>query len=278
MRVRDWIVKGEKEEVGLAKGVKEEGEEERSTQRSVQGLRPASGPVTEQSGRKERRDKGSVLITERDERLLRWIGEQYAVRLDQLQVLLGRQAQAETQRADLVSEGTARRVVARWVKAGWAERRKFGHREPEWVWPTSKGMQVADLEYRALEPSLALLKHTYEVNRIRLSTEERLGTEAVWKSERMIKPIRQRDVAVHYADAEVEIRGRTIGLEIERTAKGPVVLRSILAGLVREYKYVWYFVAPPAMSGVLRAVQALPDGERRQIALYDLETITEIRP
>ena len=116
------------------------------------------------------------------------------------------------------------------------------------------------------------------MNRIRLSTEERQGESAVWRSERMIKPIRQRNVDVHYADAEVEIRGQTIGLEIERTAKGPVVLKSILAGLVREYKTVWYFVAPPALSGVKRAVADLPEETRRRVVLYDLESLNEIAP
>jgi len=235
----------------------------------------ASGETGEKE-KKARSDKGRVLITQRDEELLRWVGEQYAVRLDQLQVLLGRQAQAQTQVAGLVSEGTARRVVRRWVAAGWAERRKIGHREPEWIWPTKAGMEVADLTYRAMEPRLALLKHIYEVNRIRLSVEARHGDAALWRSERAIMPARQRAIEVHYADAEVEIRGVTIGLEIERTPKKPIDVAAIVAGLVREYRVIWYFVAPPALSGVQRAVRALPDDARARIKLYDLNTLTEI--
>ena len=157
-------------------------------------------------------------------------------------------------------------------------RKKVFHREPEWVWLTPSGMRVAGLEYRALEPSVVLLKHTYEVNKIRLRFDALYGDSAVWRSEREIKAIRQRNRDAHYADAEVEIRGLTIGLEIERTAKKPIVLRSILAGLVREYQGVWYLVAPAAMSGVQRAVQDLPPDKRKIVRVYDLETISEIKP
>jgi len=97
-------------------------------------------------------------------------------------------------------------------------RKKVFHREPEWVWLTPSGMRVAGLEYRALEPSVVLLKHTYEVNKIRLRFDALYGDSAVWRSEREIKAIRQRNRDAHYADAEVEIRGLTI----EETDRAPL--------------------------------------------------------
>lgn len=287
--MRNWIEKinrDNREEESQNEGIEEreevqvneEGREKEARGKAEEAARSGDLKTPARRTRAERSDKGRVLITPRDEVTLRWIGDQYAVRLDQLQVLLGRQAQAQTEAEGTVSEGTARRVVGRWAKAGWVVRRKVFHREPEWIWLTRSGMQLAGLEYRAIEPSVILLKHTYEVNRVRLRVEERYGEQAVWRSERAIKPIRQRDRDVHYADAEVEIRGRTIGLEIERTAKGPLKLRSILAGLVREYPGVWYLVAPDALSGVQRAVRDLPDEQRRRVKLYDLATISEIAP
>lgn len=284
MKVRNWIerINRQETEIGIEEDktgdkndqVKQEKEDgEVDTTSGVQTL-----TVTETRQRRERSDKGKVTITARDEVVLKWIGEQYAVRLDHLQVLLGRDAQGQTQAEGQVSADTARRVVTRWVRAGWAVRRRVFHREPEWVWLTPSGMRLAGLEYRALEPSVTLLKHTYEVNKIRLRFDALYGDEAVWRSERQIKAIRQRNQDAHYADAEVEIRGRTIGLEIERTAKRPIVLRSILAGLVREYQGVWYLVAPDAMSGVQRAVRDLPSDKRKIVRVYDLETISEIKP
>jgi hypothetical protein len=44
-------------------------------------------------GRSERSDKGSIKITERDLVILRFVGEQYAVRMDQLARLLKRPAE-----------------------------------------------------------------------------------------------------------------------------------------------------------------------------------------
>lgn len=284
--MRNWIEKINRKENDIEREIDENNREEKQSEEDREEKKEA-GQETERFAeprtpaerkRRERSDKGRVLITARDEAVLRWIGEQYAVRIDQLQVLLGRQAQARTETAGTVSEGTARRVAGRWAKAGWVVRRKVFHREPEWIWLTPSGMRLAGLEYRALEPSVVLLKHTYEVNRVRLRVESLYGEGAVWRSERAIKPIRQRNRDVHYADAEIEIRGRTIGLEIERTAKKPIVLRTILAGLVREYPGVWYLVAPAALSGVQRAVRALPDEQRRRVKLYDLITISEIAP
>ncbi len=284
MRVRNWIDKINRQEVEIGTDEVKTGEKNNQEKQEKEGGEAEANSgvqtltVTGTRQRQQRSDKGKVTITPRDEAVLRWIGEQYAVRLDQLQVLLGRRAQGQTQVQDLVSADTARRVCGRWAKAGWIVRKRVFHREPEWVWLTPSGMRVAGLEYRALEPSVTLLKHTYQVSRIRLNVEERHGAAATWRSERALKPVRQRNVEAHYADAEVEIRERTIGLEIERTAKGPIALRTILAGLVREYRTVWYFVAPKALSGVRRAVEALPDESRHRVKLYDLETLKEIEP
>ncbi len=233
--------------------------------------------VTATRQRRERSDKGKVTITARDEAMLKWIGEQYAVRLDQLQVLLGRRAQAPTQAEDLVSADTARRVVTRWVKAGWVERRKIFHREPEWVWLTRNGMQLAGLAYFAGQPSPVMLRHYYQVNRIRLSVEQRHGTDR-WVSERALKPQRQRVQDTHYADAEVRIGEATVGLEIELTVKKAAKLAAIVAGLAREYRTIWYFVKPEVLRGVRQAIAYLPAAEQRRFKLYDIETLTEIAP
>jgi len=154
--------------------------------------------------RRERSDKGKVTITPRDAVVLKWIGEQYAVRLDQLQMLLGRRAQAPTQADGLVSADTARRVVTSWAKAGWVEHRRVFHRQPEWVWLTRAGMRLAGLEYFAGSPSPVMLNHYRQANRVRLSVEER-HPAAGWTCERALKVKRQRDRDTHYADAEIRI-------------------------------------------------------------------------
>ena len=230
--------------------------------------------------RRERSDKGKVTITPRDAVVLTWLGAQYAVRLDQLQVLLGRRAQAPTQADGLVSADTARRVVTRWAKAGWVEHRRVFHRQPEWVWLTRAGMQLAGLEYFAGQPSPVMLNHYRQVNRVRLSVEER-HPAAGWTCERALKPQRQRqrDRDTHYADAEIRIGEATVGLEVELSVKKAAQLTAIVAGLAREYRTVWYFVEPVkpnVLPGVRQAIGYLPPAEQRRFKLYSIETLTEI--
>lgn len=277
MRVRNIIGKMNRNEIETEGVEGNEKYEERGDEKAGAKSDLGDLQVAEKRKRKARSDRGTVLITPRDENALRWIGEQYAIRIDQLQVLLGRQAQAQTEAEGIVSEGTARRVVTRWVKAGWVERRKIFHREPEWVWLTRSGMQLAGLTYFAGQPSPVMLRHYYQVNRIRLSVEQRHGADR-WVSERAIKPQRQRVQDVHYADAEVRIGEATIGLEIELTVKKAAKLAAIVAGLAREYRTVWYFVKPEVLRGVRQAISYLPAAEQRRFKLYDIETLTEVAP
>jgi hypothetical protein len=280
MIVRNIIGKISKQEVEEQNTESvENNEKERKREEERAGARHDLGELQkgEKRKRKARSDKGAVLITSRDEVALRWIGEQYAIRIDQLQVVLGRQAQARTEAEGIISEGTARRVVTRWVKAGWVERRKIFHREPDWVWLTRAGMQLAGLAYFAGQPSPVMLRHYFQVNRIRLSVEQRHGADR-WVCERAIKPQRQRVQDVHYADAEVRIDEATVGLEIELTVKKAAKLAAIVAGLAREYRTVWYFVKPEVLRGVRQAIAYLPAAEQRRFRLYDIETLTEIAP
>lgn len=286
MRVRNWIDKINIQEVEIGKEEDKTGDKNDQENQEKEGGKAdaTSGvqtlTVTKTRQRRERSDKGKVTITARDEAVLKWIGEQYAVRLDQLQVLLGRRAQAQTQAEDLVSADTARRVVSRWAKAGWVERRKIYHREPEWVWLTRAGMRAVGLGYFAGAPSPVMLNHYRQVNRVRLSVEERHPT-AVWACERALKPQRQRDRDTHYADAEVRIGEATIGLEVELSVKTAAKLAAIVAGLAREYRSVWYFVEtvkPNVLPGVRQAIDYLPPDERRRFRLLDIATLTEIAP
>ena len=71
--------------------------------------------------------------TARDLTALRFVGEQYAARLDVLAVVLGRLSPAAVRQAGRLGERTVRQRVERWEVAGWAEpRRMLGH---TWVLP-----------------------------------------------------------------------------------------------------------------------------------------------
>jgi len=226
-----------------------------------------AGPAKQ---RKERRDKGRFLLTERDALALRWIGEQYAIRLDQLQQVLGRQAQRPTLVPGRVSAATALRVVERWRKAGYAGSDKFRLKEPAWVWLTRRGLSSLGLAYRYWEPGLATLDHVFWVNQVRLHVERRRGDEAVWVSERTLK-LERGDQDSHLADAEVIIEDRTIAVEVELTPKKPSDIAAVVSELAGAYKTIWYFTSARARASVERAVAGLPEDLRRRFRSYDLQ-------
>ena len=115
--------------------------------------------------RPSRSDKGRMQWTERDRNALEWIGEQYAIRMDQLAVLLGRSATEPTQTSGILGEETVRKLVQRWKKAGLVERALLARGEPGWVWLTHEGLEQMELDYRLWEPKAQSLPHLYAINR-----------------------------------------------------------------------------------------------------------------
>ena len=79
--------------------------------------------TTEQTTRRRRADAGLIRTTERDLRLLRIVGEQYALSVPQLARLMGR------------SRHAGRWLRERWQRAGWVEGRALIGRR----WSASSG-------------------------------------------------------------------------------------------------------------------------------------------
>src|SRR2546421_3537124 len=82
----------------------------------------SSGHVSFETGRqsrsrpsrKTRSDAGTIKFQARDEYALTWIGDQYGIRLDHLQWLLGRDPGPKAAHTNWISESAARDVVKRW--------------------------------------------------------------------------------------------------------------------------------------------------------------------
>ena len=90
--------------------------------------------------------------TARDLAALRFVGEQYAARLDVLAVVLGRLSTGQLQAAGRLGDRTVRQRVERWEAAGWAVRRRMlGH---TWVLATRVGLRLAGLEFDPWTPAL----------------------------------------------------------------------------------------------------------------------------
>ena len=119
--------------------------------------------------------------TLRDLAALRFVGEQYAARLDVLAVVLGRLSPAAVRDAGRLGDRTVRQRVERWEAAGWAERRRMlGH---TWVLATRAGLRLAGLELDPWTPALDRLAHHHAAAVVRLHREPMPG-QGGWLSER----------------------------------------------------------------------------------------------
>ena len=240
----------------------------------------AAGTRAEEKKRKERRDKGRSLETPRDAVALRWLGEMYGVRLDQLQRLLGRMAQRETKEPGQVGLGTAERVVERWQRAGVVERRKYRFGEPAWVWLTRSGLRQLDLNFKYWEPP-PNMQHYYWLNQVRLYLEGRRA-DIVWQPERGLKAdmrgrVKLSGRTMHTVDAEVHTGKTVVAIEVELTAKKLVTTTAIVQALANGYPAILYFVSPKTRPTVERAVAALAPVQGKKFRIDDL-TVTDEQP
>lgn len=208
--------------------------------------------------RKTRSDKGVLRLNARDSLILTWIGEQYAIRIDHLQELLGRY---RTERP--ISEGktgalavsTVYNLVRRWKAAKLVDSAFKEGGKPPYVWLTSAGYKEVGLSYKEGAPSLARIRHIRSVAKVRLRLEE-LYPDARWVSERELWQAvnrlseRERAKIDHVPDGELHLSdGRIVVIEVELAKKTKERIRAILQGLKHRYGMdhnqsieVWYFV------------------------------------
>lgn len=226
------------------------------------------GVEVEGIARKERSDKGSIKVTERDLSVLRFIGEQYAVRHDQLARLLKRPAEGA------LSESGTRAVVSRWEKAGLTDSRKVIADEPKFIWLTRKGLDEVGLSFKPWAPTAASLAHIFWTNQVRMHTEER-HPQSSWRSERELRKGRvMQSISTgqaHEVDAEIHLAEGIVAVEVELTAKSADRRRSIMAEVVQRYATVWYF-APTNVASLLQE-SALSVPGRERVRIYGLERV-----
>jgi hypothetical protein len=223
--------------------------------------------------RAPRWDKGQPLWTPRDLEVLAWMAEQYGVRRDHLALLLGRRAGAETQTPGRLADTTVKDWVQRWRQAGVIGSIQLLMGQPSWAWVTCLGLEHLELNYRRWEPKARGVEHLHAVNQVRLWVEARYP-EAVWWSERALRsgraftPAHTR--AEHLPDAEVELRGQRVAIEVERSPKRPRPLQAILYELARRYDAIWYFCPRATQGAMQRAVAQLNEPVRKKFSLIDL--------
>ncbi len=228
--------------------------------------------TTEQHGRKRRRDAGYRKLMDRDLTALAWIGEQWTVRSDHLQHVLGRST--DTLYSPL-SPAATREVVGRWVRAGWVDARKIFGTQPAWVWLTRAGLDAVGLPYRDWMPKESGLGHFHAVNAVRVWLEGedmKTGQIKAWVSERQLRYDHGQQGfvgggRVHVPDAVVQYDGYDIAIEVELSAKSMQRTKDIMAELVnrKTYRAVFYFVTKASKGVVQEAWERLNKPERVHI-------------
>ena len=187
-----------------------------------------------------RRDTGHRALTGRDLAALRWIGQQYAVRLDVAGVLLSRLA---SEPVDLLSRRTVRRRVDRWEQAGWISRhRLLGH---TWLTATAAGLRHAGLELDPWTPAAVRLAHHHAVALVRLAREPEPGS-AGWMCERELWRRRGR-ASWHLADGALPVEVPSLWQQ---------------RGIVEAFELVEVELHQKARRRVLAALKSLPPATR----------------
>jgi hypothetical protein len=185
---------------------------------------------------RRRKDYGLVKITERDERLLGLIAEQFAITLPQLARLIE------------CSERGARALRDRWQRAGWIAGGQVRLHGPVFIWLTSEGNGLAGERFKLWQPKLALLDHLAAVSdvRIRLEHEKQLGR---WTSERALaqRHSSRSSHRPHIPDGVLQREERLIAVEVELSLKSRARRTAIVKELSRAYDEVWYFAARPCL-------------------------------
>ena len=218
------------------------------------------------SGAAARRDgkQPSVLLTPRDVSAMRWIAEQFAVRVDQLPGVLA-------EGSPEVSRRTCRGVLERWSSADFVTRQKVFAGEPAWVWLTRHGSNACGGSFKLWVPKFGNLNHVYWVNEIRLQTALR-HPDVVWVCERSIRKDQAR--GLHVPDAElVSPDGGRVAVEVELTQKSAARASAIARELASRYSTIWFFTTERIERTVSRAIAPLPASEQEKFRIYSLEAV-----
>lgn len=147
------------------------------------------------------RQHGVRVFSERDLRLLRFVGEQTLLSLPQLAYLSGRSAR------------TARWLRTRWERAGLVEAQKFATSQPTVLWATGAGLKQAGLPYQPVRPD------SVSAGRAMAAVEVRLVVEQEYPGARFVsqRELAQRCVrGERVADGLVEAGGAQLEVVIEQ--------------------------------------------------------------
>lgn len=222
----------------------------RATQTGMATIVTQGGSVPPPRGRS---DAGKIQFSDDDLAMLRWIGEQYVIRLDILAYLQRR------------SPGASRQWLRRMRRGRMLDFKPILFGETTYAWLKPLGYRAADLPYEYWEPSAGRLRHLRYIGMARILYQEWQPT-AIWECERKIrrdvmafrKDERLRGSVPHLPDGRLVYEsGHSISIEVELSRKPA---NQTLANMLELPEDNWcqsvHYIAAPAAAPVVRAAMA----------------------
>jgi hypothetical protein len=199
--------------------------------------------------------KREPALTARDGAALGWVGEQYAVRVDVLSVVLGRLSPVPGRRPQPLSYRAVRDVLDRWERSRLAVRRSM--LGAMWAVPTERGLRFGGLDYEPWMPKHHRLRHVHAAAVVRLAFEAR---GLAWQGERFLRAERARAREAggwskwRAPDAVVLPPPGTepsrFEIEVELEQKADHYLRQVLTARTTAGASVVYFCPPELLDTV----------------------------
>jgi hypothetical protein len=221
-----------------------------------------------------RNHKGTIILDDRDLSTLIWIGEQNAVSLDHLRLLLGARSKKPTKEQGMLSASAVAQVLKRWRMLHLIEQKKILAITPPWIWLTQHGLRELEFDFKPFSPRLGSLPHLHAINFVRMLTEKQ-ARGAEWISQRYLlaeQPRRKAGEDIpHIPDAEVFYQDASYAIEVELAVKAHARLVGILRELVQMYDFVFYYASEEAAQAVHNGLTELSADEQKQVKIALLE-------
>jgi hypothetical protein len=224
--------------------------------------------------------RGIPQLTERDRYVLSWIGDQYGVRLDTLQKLLGRapgRAQIAPKIEGLIATSNVYRIIRRWETLGLVEYQKFWDDSPGWVWLTPTGLRARGMNFAPWTPRQGTeFEHLHTINELRFWLEGRYSILLPWQSDRALKreagELTEREQAKkQIPDALTMIDGTQIAIQVELTSKSHFRTERVIRSLLDQYAGVWYFVSDSTEALIRKHSRSSP-----KVKVYKLSEVLPV--
>jgi len=211
-------------------------------------------------------------VTERDLRLLTWIGEQFIVNVRELADVI----EFDRQKYGLSPIGRhfLRDTIHRWKSVGLV-RTAYQLRRGSHVFLTAQGIRATNLPFSPRTPGfsdVAHLTHHDGVNKVRVHLEYQasqnrqiiqwISERALMQHEKLVAQTHPHAPKTHRPDGVMIVGENIIAIEVEKAYKRPSKLKTILQGYLytTQYTQIRYYCETPAIQqSIQRTINTLLD-------------------